>query len=132
MYKHAGQFIATNPALAVRASQEHEPVPPPWAVVAFRRSRDNAGRQRVYRRVWAFEREDKACRRFIACDPAVYEDKRIVRNGVPTGSTGDSPIVAEWRATRRGVNVGADPWVAAKYVARERPENRGASYTERP
>lgn len=119
MFKHASQFLAANPALGVRASQEHVPVPPPWAVVAFRRGRDNRRRPRVYRRVWAFEREDHAQRQRMKLDPADYERIALVRDGVPVGSTGTTGIVDEWVATRQGVNRGADPWFASGYMVRE-------------
>lgn len=119
MYKHAGRFIAANPTLATPASHEHEPIPPRWSVVAFRRGRDNMRRPRVYRRVWTFEREDKARSRLAKLDPSIYEDVRVCFDGVPVGSRGYSPIVCLWRDDAQCVNAGADPWNASAYMTRE-------------
>lgn len=119
MFKRAGRFVAANPSLATPASHEHEPKPPRWSVVAFRRGRDNMRRPRAYRLVWTFEREDKARAKMAKIDPSIYEDVRVCFDGKPVGSSGLSPIVALWRDSADGVNAGADPWASSRYITRE-------------
>lgn len=76
-------------------------------------------RPRAYRRVWTFEREDKARARMAKLDPSIYEDKRVCFDGVPVGSREYSPIVWLWVDAADGVNAGVDPWSASAYMTRE-------------
>lgn len=117
MYKTASRYGQRNPEAPPR--QERDPIKAPWAVIAFRVGTDNRQRECVYRRVWCFRTEGMARQYWMDLDPCIYQDKRLLRLGVPVGSSAPSPIVERWIAQRKGINRLADCWVSAGYMRRE-------------
>jgi hypothetical protein len=121
VFKRAARSTMTHPESARPVSQGDKG-PPLHAVVVFRRGRDNQGRERVYRRLWSAENKVRALNRFrsqvFAC-AGVEHYVATLEDGRVTASHGRRSLVDEWEATRRGLNKGADPFTASRYMSRE-------------
>jgi len=101
----------------VRRAADEGVKPAPWAVVGFRVGPDNAGRRRVFRRVWTFRDKGKASTAFYGpAHGCTY--RALVENGNRVAECGDISLVNEWLGTRRGVNKNADPFLAGTYQRR--------------
>ena len=106
MYKHAKSIQNTAHGRTWR-----------HAIIAFGRGRDNAGRERVYRRVFVADTERQARARWEKLPP-VHEDAVLFIWYVEAARRGVGALIEEWEDTRRGVNAGADAMRAARHQTR--------------
>jgi len=124
MYRTASRSRATQSQS--RRSSDAGPKHARFLVVAFRRGRDNMGRERVYRRVWAESFYDQAESRMEALAES-YEYRAVLHaDGTTAKSYGTVSVAEEWAATRRGHNRGADWCTASTHADREGGHDRSA------
>jgi len=95
-----------------------KPVPTGHAVVFFRVRKDNCGRERVFRFLKTFsEKDGKAAEACYRATVAGF--KVLLRRDEVVREEGEFVLMSTWARTRAGVNIGANPLLAADYGDRE-------------
>jgi len=92
-----------------------------YYLVYFRFQADNRRRERVFRFVKEVRgNRSEAEKRFNALLAPL---KVLVAKGQVLIKAGDEAFAEKWRESRRGINAGADPYLAADYHCREFSRN---------
>lgn len=99
-----------------------EPTPCRWAVIGFRRGRDNKRRSRVFRRVWPCNGNRQVENVYRKWSGGNWYLVRVTDGQVEPREEWNQyfyELVQEWKDARKGVNRDADPYRASAYSLRE-------------